>query len=388
MVGVHLCRPPPPPCHAAPPATTLPANSSGPSFLRSFPGLKTKQARTTTARLRLAQPRCAAAGSPCEPNPEPEEDPITAQYRRYREKMDKFSKEYGAALRAVYGGSEEDALVEELEATLFRVEEEKIHTYKREIASSSSFLYEEGRRLATMVCSKIRMAIYLSAMANAHLKSGGSSGISFQTTERSSEDDLFADDPEDPDFEAEPDDTLGEDELLNQGLIRQAQWIPENGVRQVNPTVRTYVSTFLKIAEDTSHRKVDRASIISFLDALRGLAAISHILVEDTLAAASNIEDGSSNYSPMYDVEALHHELKRNLKQLEMNFAAAPDREARKNLYFTLNDATKQVSLFLTRMTSLRKDALDYISAYASEKEHVNDKEHGSDTEHVSGKEE
>ncbi|KAL6896573.1 hypothetical protein ACP4OV_007145 [Aristida adscensionis] len=336
-MGVHLCHPPPP-CHAAPPPATLPANSSGPSFLRSFPGLKTKQARTTTARLRLAQPRCAAAGSPCDPNPDPEEDSITAQYRRYREKMDKFSKEYGAALRAVYGGSEEDAMVDDLEATLFRDVEDKIHTYNRAIASNNGFLFQEGRRLALTICSEIRAAIQLSAMvtANAHLKAGSSSGISFQTVEQ---------------------------------------------------TIRTYVSTFLKIAEDTCHRKVDRASIISFLDALRGLAAISHILVEDALETVNNIEDGSSKYSPKYDAEALNHQFQCNMKQLEMNFAAASsDREALKLLYSTVHDATKHASHFLIRMTTLRKNTLDYISHAPAtrsrgvkRKINVNEKERGGE---------
>lgn len=89
------------------------------------------------------------------------------------------------------------------------------------------------------------------------------------------------------------------------------------------------MSTFLKTAEGTCHRKVDRTGIISFLDALRGLAAISHILVEDALAAVNHIEDGKiTNYIPEYDVERLQHELNCNMEELVKNFTTASEEDA------------------------------------------------------------
>lgn len=87
------------------------------------------------------------------------------------------------------------------------------------------------------------------------------------------------------------------------------------------------MSTFLKTAQDACHGKVDRTSISSFLHALRGLAAISHILFEDALATVNHIEDGSSNYIPEYDVERLNHELNSNMKELQKNLAAASESE-------------------------------------------------------------
>lgn len=100
--------------------------------------------------------------------------------------------------------------------------------------------------------------------------------------------------------------------------------------------VRTYVSTFLKIVEDSCHRKVDRTSIISFLRALRGLAAISHILIQDDLDALNNIEGCSETFSTVYDVDALNHKMHCNMKELEMKLTAASDGEAYKVVYVLL----------------------------------------------------
>lgn len=76
--------------------------------------------------------------------------------------------------------------------------------------------------------------------------------------------------------------------------------------------------------------KVDRTSISSFLYALRGLAAISHILFEDALATVNHIQDGSSNSIPEYDVDRLNHELNSNMEELEKNFTTASESEVYK----------------------------------------------------------
>ena len=82
-------------------------------------------------------------------------------------------------------------------------------------------------------------------------------------------------------------------------------------------TVRTYVSTFVNVAEDTCQRKTDQATIILFIRALGGLGAISHILLEDALFAANNIEGNSSEYIPYGDVGAYNRIFKLKMTELE-----------------------------------------------------------------------
>lgn len=65
-----------------------------------------------------------------------------------------------------------------------------------------------------------------------------------------------------------------------------------------------------------------------FLDALRGLAAVSHILAQDTLDAINKIEDCSKSFDAVFDVDTLNRKLQCNMKELEMRFTGASDGEA------------------------------------------------------------
>lgn len=94
-------------------------------------------------------------------------------------------------------------------------------------------------------------------------------------------------------------------------------------------TIRTYVSTFVNIADDTCHRKADQETIISFLRALGGLDAISHILFEDALFAANNIEGSSSEYIPNPDVGAYNRIFQQKMTQLEGGIRSSSPVKAR-----------------------------------------------------------
>uniref|UniRef100_A0A0E0AP21 Uncharacterized protein n=1 Tax=Oryza glumipatula TaxID=40148 RepID=A0A0E0AP21_9ORYZ len=75
-------------------------------------------------------------------------------------------------------------------------------------------------------------------------------------------------------------------------------------------TVRMYVSTFVKTAEDTYHRKVDRATILSFLCALQVWL------------------HSQPDYSPNHDVEVTNRSYQQEIKRLINNFREASTTEA------------------------------------------------------------
>ncbi|TVU37302.1 hypothetical protein EJB05_10611 [Eragrostis curvula] len=321
-MSIHWCTAP---SATLPGSRLLPCNNGRiSSFWRPLPVLRTQKG---PARARLVVANCAGNNQPRDdPSPEPEEDPLDAdsaeRFRRRSERLDKFTKEYGAQLRAQYGSSSQQEKVAELELTLFRDEKEKALTYVRKIVSNRSFLYKEGgRKVALQVGLGVLMAIRLSNMitANAHLRVDGSSEISFHTVEQ---------------------------------------------------IIQTYVSSFLKLAEDVWNRKVENDSrIISFLGALGGLAAISHIMLEDALAAVNTSEQSLSNYIPKQDIEALNHELQHKMKNLERKIMVASktsDTKVYELLAPTLNEATDHVSLFVIQMTHIRARAIAHAQARAA----------------------
>jgi hypothetical protein len=93
--------------------------------------------------------------------------------------------------------------------------------------------------------------------------------------------------------------------------------------------IRTYVSTFVKVAEDTYHRKADQDTIILFLRAVGCLGAISHILLEDALFAAHNIEGNSSEYIPYCDAGTYNRIFQRKMADLEDNIKNSSPFKAR-----------------------------------------------------------
>ena len=55
-------------------------------------------------------------------------------------------------------------------------------------------------------------------------------------------------------------------------------------------TLNMYVPIFVKLAEDANHQIFNNKSVFSLLGALRGVAAISHILVKDALESVEHVE--------------------------------------------------------------------------------------------------
>ena len=84
--------------------------------------------------------------------------------------------------------------------------------------------------------------------------------------------------------------------------------------------VRAYTSLFCNIAEDAYHGRVTMEAIISFLDALRGLSAVCHILVEDIVA---EVEDGFIKNTITYCMDKHSQEFDNKVNSLKDQFTLA-----------------------------------------------------------------
>ena len=88
----------------------------------------------------------------------------------------------------------------------------------------------------------------------------------------------------------------------------------------IHITLGTYVDVFVHTAEDTCNRKVCDETVVPFLDALRGLASISHILLEAALEAlgqTTHPRESLSEYAYNYDVKTMHREFHWQMTGLE-----------------------------------------------------------------------
>ncbi|XP_048560476.1 uncharacterized protein LOC125541018 [Triticum urartu] len=138
----------------------------------------------------------------------------------------------------------------------------------------------------------------------------------------------------------------------------------EISVNTTEQMVRIYASTFMKTAEDVYHGKTNTATLCYYLDALGGLAAISHILFVDTLDAVNDVllEDGKPKHSPDVDAEAAYRRFEQKLSLPERKVWA-------RGLLFKpceileqiVCPATKHTRQFIAQMIRLRKDALNQV---------------------------
>ncbi|PNT61956.1 uncharacterized protein LOC104585445 [Brachypodium distachyon] len=91
----------------------------------------------------------------------------------------------------------------------------------------------------------------------------------------------------------------------------------EISVDTTTQILRTYVGVFVSIAEEIHHKRVQTRTIVSFLDALQGVASVSHILVQDTVANRALID--SKDTSTYYEIDASDLERAHREYQLQMN---------------------------------------------------------------------
>lgn len=87
----------------------------------------------------------------------------------------------------------------------------------------------------------------------------------------------------------------------------------------IHATLKVYVDVFVRAAEYCYKKRFMKRDVLSFLDALRGLASISHILLEASLEALSHTHprESLSEYAYNCDIKTMHREFNLQMTNLE-----------------------------------------------------------------------
>uniref|UniRef100_A0ACD5YE90 Uncharacterized protein n=1 Tax=Avena sativa TaxID=4498 RepID=A0ACD5YE90_AVESA len=292
------------------PSASVASSLGSSSHRRTLPVLSLRRRGSPNLKLMIRANKEGAdqPNQPADPEGNDDDKPKTVNVDEIIAEVEEFTKEYAAKLGVPY---EEDVSHE-----MFYDEEQKIeeNTWKM-IDSNPSILHVEATLLSVELCTQAKKALHLASM------------VMYTTSYR----------------------------------LRQPSELSMHTVEQM---VRMCASTFVKTAEDTYHGKATRATIHSFLCALGGLAAISHILFVNTLDAVNDllIEEDKPKHIPRIDIEAAHRRfeqklgtLKQKLKVKSLPFKAC------KILEEVVCPMTVHTKEFVNMMIQLRSDALDQV---------------------------
>ncbi|RLM92478.1 hypothetical protein C2845_PM08G23200 [Panicum miliaceum] len=125
-----------------------------------------------------------------------------------------------------------------------------------------------------------------------------------------------------------------------------------------NQMVWAYTSIFCNIAEDAYHGRVKMETIISFLDALRGLGAVCHILVEGIVA---KLEDGHIKNTITYYMDKHSQEFDNKVNNLKDEFTLATKVHAHKIVIQILYNGTACADSYVHQMIEWHKAALPHV---------------------------
>ncbi|KAL6844044.1 hypothetical protein ACP4OV_025717 [Aristida adscensionis] len=194
---------------------------------------------------------------------------------------------------------------------LFQEEIEKIDEYCKKITSSNtSIFHTEYRALSSLLCTIVKRGVQLASriMESAVSRLDKKDEISSHTTKQ---------------------------------------------------TVAMYVTSFVDLAEAAYLNEFNHQSILSLLGALGGLAAISHILVDDALTSLNYVEDRSSKYDIFHDdIENSRCEFEQKIKNLEQNFMSLLENSISQTFEFLrpmMVDAMNATVFYVFKMISRRK---------------------------------
>ncbi|RLN24367.1 hypothetical protein C2845_PM07G20270 [Panicum miliaceum] len=126
-----------------------------------------------------------------------------------------------------------------------------------------------------------------------------------------------------------------------------------------NQMVRAYATIFCNIAEDAYYGRVKIETIISFLDALRGLGAVCHILVESIMGT---LEDGPIKNTITSYMDKESQEFDSKVNNLKDEFTLATKVHPHKHIVIgILYYGTTSAESYVRQMIKCHKAALPHI---------------------------
>ncbi|BAT03137.1 Os07g0669300 [Oryza sativa Japonica Group] len=126
-------------------------------------------------------------------------------------------------------------------------------------------------------------------------------------------------------------------------------------------TVRMYVNIVMAAADDSYDRKVSKKTVESYLRALRGLAAVTHVLLDDALEAVSHRApmDSLAEYAFNSDVKPLYDDFQAEMNTLVHKIDKALDPHICRIAVWVMARATQITGTIIGLMVSRRKRALE-----------------------------
>ncbi|XP_015646719.1 uncharacterized protein [Oryza sativa Japonica Group] len=282
------------------------------SALAFLPLISQRRRLPSPAPARRIQLRSHCTKSPTESEPEHEDDGADDEDAAarsehpaiiFQERLDKFLDDYRAALGL------------RTPPDMFRKEKYKIAVIMQKMYSSSSkILNADEKEMVSTVCRKARLALDLASEVMDVAAFG-----------------------------------LGTTEISQ---------------RTADQMVRTYTTIFCEVANELYHNRVTMENILSFLDALGGLGAITHILVQDTV---DKLHNGLLKKKITHDLDALSHKFDKEMNILKDNFKRETRIDGYKVVdYTSVNETVSHgvinTELYVSDLVKCRRAALPSIS--------------------------
>ncbi|CAL5029738.1 unnamed protein product [Urochloa decumbens] len=124
-------------------------------------------------------------------------------------------------------------------------------------------------------------------------------------------------------------------------------------------TLAMYVSIFVKLAKDTYDKKFNDESVFSLLGAFRGVAAVGHILLQDSLA---NVNYVGYSDSLVLDADDTWRVFGQTMDNLEETFRVVSNStKAYEVLMPTMVNAIIQTILFISDVVARHQRLLGYV---------------------------
>ncbi|RLN25477.1 hypothetical protein C2845_PM07G20310 [Panicum miliaceum] len=128
----------------------------------------------------------------------------------------------------------------------------------------------------------------------------------------------------------------------------------------INQMVRRYTPIFLNVAKDAYSKRIKIVTVLSFLGALRGLGAVCHILVQDTVGM---LIDSPLKNSINSNTVALSNKFDKRLDCLKEELMLSAEATGIKHTLVMdmLFNGMKRARSYVVKLIQLRREALDHV---------------------------